>query len=166
MTLLSLLFWLLVGGTLQVLMPAWRYMGQPAFPFVLAVVLYAAMSKKSRYFVMMALLGGILEDSLSLAPLGFSGCALLAAGGVATLLRADFFTFRATAVSVLGALCTAVATGVMAMLLHVKGLIVLTPAETGWRMLGSALLGAIVVPVMFRLMQALERRLGMREEMV
>ena len=122
MTLLSLLFWLLAGGTLQVLMPAWRHMGQPSFPFVLGVVLYAAMAKKPRYFVAMALLGGMLEDSLSLAPLGFSTCAFLVAGGLAVLLRADFFAHKATTVSVFGALCASVSTGVMAALLHAMDL--------------------------------------------
>ena len=48
MTLLSLLFWLLAGGTLQVVVPAFRHLGQPAFPFLLGVVLYAAVNKKAR----------------------------------------------------------------------------------------------------------------------
>lgn len=164
MTLLSLLFWLLAGGTVQVLMPAWRHMGQPSFPFVLGVVLYAAMAKKPRYFVAMALLGGILEDSLSLAPLGFSTCAFLVAGGLAVLLRADFFAHKATTVSVFGALCAAVSTGVMAALLHARELVTLTLAETLWRMEGSAVLGAILVPVLFGLIRGLERRLGVGEE--
>ncbi len=164
MTLLSLLFWLLAGGTLQVLMPAWRHMGQPSFPFVLGVVLFAAMAKKPRYFVAMALLGGILEDSLSLAPLGFSTCAFLVSGGLAVLLRADFFAHKATTVSVFGALCASVSTGVMAALLHARGLVTLTLGGTAWRMAGSAVLGAILVPVLFGLMRGLERRLGVGEE--
>ena len=44
MTLLMLLFWLIAGGTLQAAVPAWRHMGQPAFPVALGVVLYAAFS--------------------------------------------------------------------------------------------------------------------------
>lgn len=164
MTLLSLLFWLLAGGTLQVLMPAWRHMGQPSFPFVLGVVLYAAMAKKPRYFVAMALLGGMLEDSLSLAPLGFSTCAFLVSGGLAVLLRADFFAHKATTVSVFGALCASVSTGVMAALLHARGLVALTLGETVWRMAGSAVLGAILIPVLFGLIRGLERRLGVGEE--
>ena len=49
MTLLMLLFWLIAGGTLQVVVPAFRHMGQPAFPFLLGVVLYAAVNKKARH---------------------------------------------------------------------------------------------------------------------
>ncbi len=164
MTLLTLLFWLLTGGTLQVLVPAWRHMGQPAFPFLLGVVVYAAATKKRRYFVATALLGGILEDSLSLAPLGFSTCAFLVAGGLAVLLQADFFVYRARTASWLGALCAATSTGVMAGLLRLKDLVALSASDMAWRMAGSAFLGAILVPVLFGLMRGLERRLGIREE--
>jgi len=163
-TLLSLLFWLIVGGTLQVVVPAWRHMGQPSFPFLLGVVLFAAVNKKTRVFVVMAFLGGILEDSLSLAPLGFSTCAFLMAGGLARLLRADFFADKARTVSWFAALSAAVSTGTMALLLRTKDLVVLSRGDIGWRMAGSAVLAAVLVPVLFGLMRGLERVLGIGEE--
>ena len=46
MTVLVMLFWVLAGATLQVVIPAWQHMGQPAFPFLLAGVLYVAVNKK------------------------------------------------------------------------------------------------------------------------
>ena len=164
MTLLTLTFWLIAGGTLEVLMPAWRHMGQPAFPFLLGVVLYAAANKKPRHFVAAALLGGLIEDSLSLAPLGCSGFAFLAAGGVAVLLRGDFYADKARTASWFGAICAATSTGTMALLLKAKGLVELTGGEIGLRMAGSAVLGSIAVPVLFVLMRGLERRLGIWEE--
>ncbi len=164
MTLLMLLFWLIVGGTLQVVVPAWRHMGQPAFPFLLGVALYAAVNKKARYFVLTALLGGMLEDALSLAPLGCSACAFLAAGGLAMLLRVDFYADKARTVMGFGALCAAASTGVMALLLRMKGLVVLSGGETLWRMAGAAVLAAVTMPVLFGLMRGLERRLGTWED--
>jgi rod shape-determining protein MreD len=161
---LALLFWLIAGGTLQVLMPAWRHMGQPAFPFLLGVVLFAAIDKKPRTFVAMAVLAGIVEDSLSLAPLGFSTCAFLVAGGLAVLLRGDFFADKARTVSWFGALCAATSTGVMGLLLRAKGLVVLSGSEMAWRMAGAAVLGAVVIPVLFVLMRGLERLLGIGED--
>ncbi len=164
MTLLGLLFWLIAGGTLQVVVPAWRHMGQPAFPFLLGVVLYTAVNKKARYFVLAALAAGVLEDALSLAPLGFSACAFLVAGGLALLLRADFFAEKASTVMWFGALCAATSTGTMALLLKMKGLVFLSGGEIFWRMAGSAVLGAVVMPLLFGLMRGLERRLGTWED--
>ena len=164
MTLLSLLFWVIAGGTLQVLVPAWRHMGQPAFPFLLGVVMYAAVNKKARYFVATALAGGVVEDALSLAPLGFSACAFLVAGGLATLLRADFYADKARTVSWFAALCAATSTGVMALLLRSRGMIELSGGDVWLRMAGSAVLGGILIPVLFGLMKALERVLGTWED--
>lgn len=164
MTLLMLLFWLIVGGTFQVLVPAWRHMGQPAFPFLLGVVLYAASSRKTRYFVVTALLAGVLEDALSLAPLGYSACAFLVAGGLAALLRQDFFAHRTSTVMWLGAICAAAATGAMALLLRMTGLVGLSGADIFRRMAGSAILGAVLIPILFGLMRGLERRLGIPED--
>lgn len=164
MKLLILLFWLLLGGTLQAALPAWRYMGQPAFPILLGVVLYAALNKKARYFVAAAILAGLVEDALSLAPLGYSSCSLLAAGTLAVLVRKEFFADRATTTSWVGALCAATATGTLALLLRSKGFVALTGREMLWRMAGSAVLAAVLVPLLFALMRGLERRLGTWED--
>ena len=164
MKLLMLLFWLIAGGTLQVMVPAWRHMGQPAFPFLLGVVLYTAVNHKHRYFVLTALFAGVLEDSLSLAPLGFSACAFLAAGGLAVLLREDFYADKVRTMMWFGALCAATSTGTMSLLLRMKGLVALSGGEIFWRMVGSAILGAVVIPLLFGLMRGLERRLGTWEE--
>ena len=164
MTLLMLLFWLIAGGTLQVVVPAFRHMGQPAFPFLLGVVLYAAVNKKARYFVATALLAGVVEDSLSLAPLGCSAGAFLAAGGLAVLLREDFYADKARTVMGFGALCAATSTGAMALLLRLKGLVALSGGEIFWRMAGSAILGAVLIPLLFGGMRGLERLLGTWED--
>ena len=164
MTLLMLLFWLIAGGTAQVLVPAWRHMGQPAFPFLLGVSLYAAVNQKPRYFVVAAFLAGVLEDSMSLAPLGCSACAFLVAGGLAMLLREDFYADKARIVMGFGALCAAASTGMMGLLLRTQGLVSLSGGELARRMAGSAVLGAVMMPVLFGLMRGLERLLGTWEE--
>ena len=160
MTLLVLLFWLLVGGTLQGVMPAWRHMGQPAFPILLGVVIYAATNKKFGYFLLAALIAGVLEDSLSLVPLGSSVAAFLVAGWLALRLRTHFFADKVSHAAWFGALSAATATGPMALLLRWQGLLALPLRDALWRMAGSAVLGLVVMPVLFALMRGLERRLG------
>lgn len=164
MTLLILIFWIIVGITLQVMVPAWQHMGQPAFPFLLGAVLYAAVHKKPIYFVLTALLAGLLKDALSLVPLGFSTGSFLVAGGLAWLLRRDFHVRRARMVMGLGAMCAAAATGTMALLLRWHGLVVLSRHDCVWRMAGAAVLAAVLVPIWFGMMRGMERFLGTWED--
>lgn len=163
-TTLWLLFWLLVCGTLQVLAPAWRHLGHPAFPFLLGVVLYTAFNKKRRYFIAAALLAAVLEDSLSLAPLGCSALAFLVAGGAAVGLRAGFHTDKVRTWIVAGGICSALATGVMALVLRTKGLTMPTAGDIWTRMLGAAILGAVLMPLLFWAMRAMEKLLGIWED--
>lgn len=163
-TALWLLFWLLSCGTLQALAPAWRYMGHPSFPFLLGVVLYAAYNKKRRWFFAAALLAALLEDSLSLAPLGTSALAFLAAGAAAMLLRIPFHTDKIRTLLLAGAVCSAVSTAVMALTLRAKGVPFAGEELVGRRMLGAALLGAATVPLLFAAMRWMERLLGIWED--
>ena len=80
------------------------------------------------------------------------------------LLRKDFFADRAFTTSWLAALCAAVATGTLALMLRSKGLVALSGREMLWRMTGSAVLAAALIPLLFGLMRGLERRLGTWED--
>lgn len=164
MSVLTMLFWLLAAATAQALAPAWHHMGEPSFPILSGVVLYAATHKGALGFTWVALAAGVLEDSLSLSPLGCSAVAYLAAGGLALALREDFFPDKATVAMWLGGVCTAVSTGVMAVLLKWRGLTAFAWGTVVERMLGSALLGLVLTPLLFGLMRAMERRLGCLEE--
>lgn len=166
MSFLLLVFWLLAAATFQALAPAWNHLGNPAFPILPGVVLYAATHKRPRDFVWVALAAGVLDDALSLAPLGYSSLAFMAAGGLAMVLREDFYPNKATVAMWLGGLCSAVTTGVMALLLKWKGMTMLPPGRIFERMAGSALLGAVLIPVLFAVLRGMERRLGTLEERI
>lgn len=161
---LWLAFWLILCGTLQVLIPAWRHCGHPAFPFLLGAVLYVAFNKKPAYFFAAVLLAAVLEDSLSLAPLGCSALAFFAASAVALLFRESFHIDKVRSVVVIGALCAAVSTGVMALVLLLKGF-TLPPAPVVFRRMGgAAILAACLFPPLFWAMRALEQVLGIWED--
>lgn len=162
MNTLMLLFWLLLAGTLQVVCPPWQHMGQPPYPFLLVVVLYAAMHKRPRYFIFTAILAGIVEDALSLSPLGTSACAYLAAGTLAYFLRGGVMDDAAPTVFWRGALCAAFSTAVMALMLRLHGLLPLPPSGVFLRMTGAALIGAFLSPIQFWLMDRMEGLLGTR----
>ena len=162
----EMVFWLLTAATLQALLPTWGHLGEPEFPVLLGVVLYVAVHKKPRHFLWTATVAGVLDDALSLAPLGYSSMAFMAAGGLAMVLREDFDPNKATVAIWLGGLCSAVTTGVMALLLKWKGLTALPLGRIVERMAGSALLGAVLIPVLFAVLRGMERRLGTLEERI
>jgi len=157
------LFWLLLAGTLQVVCPPWRHMAQPPFPFLLTVVLYAALRKPPLGFVLTAIVAGIIEDAMSLAHIGTSSSAFLAAGAFAFLVRPSAEgEIRFGPVLWRGALCAAVATAAMALLLRLRGFSLMPFPALCRRMLGAALLGALLAPVQCWLMDRLEGLLGTR----
>lgn len=161
---LWLAFWLILCGTLQVLVPAWRFCGHPAFPFLLGSVLYVAFNKKPAFFFAAVLLAAVLEDSLSIAPLGCSALAFFAACAVALLFRASFHIDKVRSIVFIGALCAAVSTGVMALVLLLKGVALPPVAVVFRRMGGAALLAACIFPPLFWAMRAMEQLLGIWED--
>lgn len=163
MAFLLMVFWLLVAGTVQALIPTWAHLGEPAFPVLLGVVLYVATHKKASHFVWVALTAGVLADAMSLVPFGVSSLSFLASATVAMVLRDDFYPDRALVAMVLGALCTAVSTLVLGLLLRMWGLTTLDARGLLRRMGGSAVLGAVIMPLLFALLRAMERRLGTLE---
>lgn len=163
MVCLLILFWLMVAGTLQALVPTWAHLGEPAFPILLGVVLYVATHKKARHFIWVALAAGVLADAMSLVPFGVSSLSFLASATVAMVLREDFYPDRALVAMVLGALCTAVSTLALGLLLRIKGMTTLAAGDILVRMGGSAVLGAVIMPLLFGLLRAMERRLGTLE---
>ena len=160
MSVLLLLFWLLTAATFQALAPAWHHWGEPAFPILPGVVIYVATHKPPRDFVWVAIAAGVLNDALSLAPLGYSSLSFMAAGGAAMLLREDFYPNKATVAMGVGGLCVAISTVVMGALLKWHGLVALPWGALFKRMLGSAFLGAVLCPLLFGLMRGMEKRLG------
>lgn len=163
MAFLLMVFWLLVGGTVQALIPTWGHLGEPAFPVLLGVVLYVATHKKARHFMWVALTAGVLADAMSLVPFGVSSLSFLASATVAMVLREDFYPDRAVVAMALGALCCAASTLVMGMLLQTWGLTTLGARAVLTRMGGSAVLGAVIMPLLFALLRSMERYLGTLE---
>lgn len=159
MNLLAGLFWLILMTTVQGLFPTWHRMANTEFPFLLAVVLYVALNKRGIYLIVTAILAGILMDSMSLARFGVSICSMLAAGGLAMLLQHEFYDDKVPSIMFFGALCPPVSTLVTAWLLRAAGWTI-PWAVIGWRMLGSCILGAVLVPIVFGLIRVFEIRLG------
>ena len=161
MTMAIMIFLLLAGGLLQSLMPATAWMGLSKPPFLLAVALYYALVHSRGTALAAAILAGVIQDSLSLFPVGYSSLcfvviALVVGGARETLFRDSLFT-----VAIVGAALAALTTLLLYLMLRVNALAVNLPAW--WVMLkmgGSALLGLGTVPLVWWLASSLEHHVG------
>ncbi len=141
---------LVLGGTLlQGAIPGPAVLGQARFPILLGLVLYLALNRTWVEMMVVAVVAGLLHDSLSMVPLGYTSvlyciCALVA------------YRCRPVVVSdsLLTAACFGVpgAVGVTALvwlLLAKEQLVDISFGMGLLRMGGAGVLAAVTVPVVF-----------------
>lgn len=162
MTVAIMFFLLLVGALLQSLSPAVAVLGLSKPPLLPAVVLYYALVHSRGMTVWAAILAGIIQDSMSLFPVGYSSLCfmafgLLVVGTRETLFRDSWFT-----VSALGALLAALTVLTLYGMLSLNALANDMPFWwVALKMGGNALLGLVVAPVVWWIASSLERHVGM-----
>jgi rod shape-determining protein MreD len=155
-----MLFALVAGALVQAGLPYWTAMGHAKPPIVLGIILYYAMNQGLRMALQGAVIGGVLQDGLSLMPLGFSCLAFCAVVLVTRRFRDLVFSHEGMTHALVGAAAAVGST------LILYGLLFLVDGNQGGvgqvllRALGSGLLALLVVPLVFRLMTALDERLG------
>jgi rod shape-determining protein MreD len=151
---------LVSASVLQLLLPAYRFFGQTKFPFLLAVVLYYSLNRERGVACIAALVAGIMQDSLSMIPLGYSSACFLFLAWVVSRFRS---------VMVLESMFTPVLFGAVSLPAMILCLYVLLRysgrADPGalWIVLklsGGAALGAVVTPVVFCIMRGLDAWVG------
>lgn len=156
-----MIFLLVVGGLLQSLMPALAWLGLSKPPFLLAVVIYFALMHSRGMALTAALLAGIIQDSLSLFPVGYSSLCFVVFAVILCRYRENLFRDSPFTVGVAGALLAALVTLCLYLMLRVNSLVVSTPPS--WILLkmgGNALLGLFTVPAAWWLAASLEALLG------
>ncbi len=160
---------LLMAALLQSILPAVSWLASVKPPFLMAVVLFYALIHRRGAFVTVAILAGVVQDSLSLIPAGFSAICFLALGlaifeGRGILLRDSALTVAALG-AVMGGLTTL---GLYVLLRFSSGMAAVPVAWLGLKICGSALLGALAAPLVWLLAGSIERHTGVshREEPV
>jgi rod shape-determining protein MreD len=150
----------LFSAVLQMVVPPLAVLGSAKLPFLVCLVLYYALAHDSMAMLFSCLVTGILQDSLSPLPMGTSVlcfCAVgLPAGWFRRLVNADSPEVAA-AFGFAG--CT-VATVVSYLLLRHSGLLAVPFWNAMWKSLCTGFLGAVMAPVVFKLVGVLDRLLG------
>ncbi|HOW97432.1 MAG TPA: hypothetical protein P5567_09135 [Kiritimatiellia bacterium] len=159
-----LLFALIVGAVVQALAPNWRVMGQAHMPVMLGIVLYYCLSPDRALMWLAAVLAGFLQDALGQIPLGYSSFCFCLVALVVSRFREDVFAGDVLMHAVSGALSAGAVTLALSVLLTRDGAVILSAGRLALKLIGSILLGAVVVPVVFHALAGADRMLGNRPE--
>ena len=165
-----MLFWMLMiiavlGATLaQALLPGWAMFGQARFPVLLGLVLYYALNHKSWIVILVAFVAGILQDGLSLVPLGYSALLFCVVATVAGRYRRLVLSEAVVTAAFFGGVCSLVMALLLYLLLNQAGTIACSGSLALLRVLGSGVLGTITVPAVFLIMTHLHHELELAGE--
>lgn len=165
MTVAVMALLLLVSALLQSLTPAVAFLASAKMPFLLAVPIYYALTHGRGMVVAAAILAGLMQDSLSLLPIGYSALCFVMAGLAIHHSRESLFRDSPFTVSALGGGAAALETLVMYGMLRMGTEAAPVPLWwLGLKMGGHALLGMVVTPVVWLLASLAERHVGVVHE--
>lgn len=161
MTALVVLFALVTASGLQALIPGWSEMGYAKLPLLLAVTIYYALTRRFGTAMLVALLAGFLQDAQSLAPLGVTAIPFAMVAYTINRFREEIFILHPITHALCGSVSAGAADMVMALLLammieggHLGASVVIA------RCIGSVLLGAVTVPLVYKGIWKLDIALG------
>ena len=153
---------LLIAAVTQQVLPGLTLLGQAKAPLVLSVVLYYALHRSLALLVTSAIVGGVLCDSLEALPMGSSTTVFCILGIGAWFYRDVVFSARGVTHMVFGLLAGLGLTfGLYAILLISAESL----REVSWlwialKAIGTALLGMILAPIVFAILERLDRLTG------
>jgi len=162
MSLVIMVVALLIGAVAQQVLPGLTLLGQAKAPLVLSVVLYYALHRSLALLVAAAIAGGLICDSLEALPTGYSAVVFCVLGIITWLCRDVVFGARVMTHMVFGFLAGCGLTfGLYGLLL--VGEASLREASWSWialKAVGTALLGMILAPIVFVVLEWLDRLTG------
>lgn len=160
MTYIIMILLLITGATLQTLSPAFGILGQVKIPILLAFVVYYSLNRNTFTMLIAAFTAGILQDALSLSPLGYSSAIFMFIGWLMSRYRGLVMADSFITPVIFGAGTGIVVTLMHALLLAHNDLINFNPFWILLRMVGSGFLCALITPVVFILTKTLDRSVG------
>ena len=163
-TWMAMFFVLTVSALVQLLLPAWSMLGQAKCPFLLAAVLYYALSREVPFMLAAALAGGLLQDALGSAPLGYTPVLFLIVGGLSVAFRASVLPDALTTRLTFGGVAALAMTLLTGLLFAHAGEIGWTVRQLVWKPVCTGILGALCTPWVFAVVHRFEKGLGLIEE--
>lgn len=155
-----MLFSLVTGAVIQSLVPGAAMLGRARIPLLLAIVLYFALTNSRGIMLLAAVAAGLLQDSLSNIPPGYSAFCFGVAGMVVNQYKDDLFGESLLTTAVVGAGAGFVVSLGLSLLLWYNDLI----KDPVWlwmlKAAGTAILAALCTPPVFSAVRSLDRMVG------
>ena len=152
---------LFFGVLVQAMLPPVRLLGSASWPVLFSLVLYFGLARRKVEAMGAAFAAGVLQDALSFVPLGFSSLCYCTAVWMVYRFRDEVFIRDWITHLLVGAVANAGVVLVLAVLLGWMGLVRWSWPLLSWKVAGSALLGAVTLPVVYPLADQVYLFLGL-----
>ncbi len=155
---------LILGGALvQAVIPGSTALGSAKIPALAAIVVYYALARRRRDMLWAAVLAGMVQDGMGLIPFGYSSFAFCVTGLMIARCKELVFVHEMITHMLLGVLVAFGTTLILFFLLTSTGLIEMNVSQAFHKAFGSALLGAVATPFVFRVCVHLDSLMGLVE---
>jgi len=164
MNVVVLFFMLACGAVAQAVIPVWTSAAQAKAPVLMAMVVYYGLARDGRTLLWAAIVAGLMQDGLGSVPFGYSSVVFCATGWLVARFKDVVFAHEAFTHMLFGALAGAAHTFLLYLLLNGTDLLYMPFAVAFQKAMGTALLGALLTPFIFMWCAALDRKMGLVEE--
>lgn len=154
---------IVAGALVQQILPTWPMFGGAKPPLLAAFVVHYALHREEREMWTVVLLAALLQDGLDPGPFGPALLAFPILGKIANRIRFEIFADGIVTQVVFGALAAMVATLVATLVYALNGERPFHFGYTLLRLMGSGLLGMVVLPLVSRIVNQLEDALPKRK---
>ena len=161
MNVITMLFMLVCGAVLQAVIPTGAVLGGARVPVLQGLVIYYALMRPQGAALRAAMLAGFFQDALCMIPLGYSSFAFCISAWLVNRIREEVFVHHWTTHMLFGALANTGVTIFLFVLLTQGGSLVMNMHALMLKVFGVAIMGAVVVPFVFRAAMALDTKLGL-----
>lgn len=159
MTFFSMLVMMLLGGVVQAVLPTAPWLGEIRPPVLLCLTTYYALTR-ARPPLGAAVTAGLIQDALGPIPLGTSSFCFCCVALLIHRQRETVFAGQGVTHFLFGAAAAGLATAGLYALLAVNGAFSLPMSRVLLKILGAMALGGGVAPLVYGLMERLDRMLG------
>ncbi len=160
MSFLLMVVMLLCAAVLQAVLPTMSLLGNAPVPLMPGLVVYYALTRRLATGLRAAILAGVFQDALCAIPLGYSSFCFCVFTWLINRVREEVYTRSWITHFLFGAVINGGTTCGLFILLRFGQMLALPFYQALLKIIGAAILGGIMTPLIFKGAELLERKLG------